>query len=152
MQWHVVYADDGLCRVAGRSPFPASLLPQMRRRSTLEEFQPECTGTSMRVFLLQRLRERDGGLVATRSSTSPPTVKFRQLNPKRASPQRLFGKQKLPTFTWQLKEDEKLKGAVTRASIARTDFTRSTAYYCLLFPLFRPSRASAADSLCTIRR
>ena len=30
-----------------------SLLPQMRRRSALEEFHPECTGTSMRVFLLQ---------------------------------------------------------------------------------------------------
>jgi hypothetical protein len=51
-----------------------SLLPQMRRRSTLEEFHPECTGTSMRVFLLQRLRERDGGLVATRSRALPPTV------------------------------------------------------------------------------
>ena len=96
-----------------------SLLPQMRRRSTLEEFHPECTGTSMRVFLLQRLRERDGGLVATRSRASPPTVD--SLNSKRASPQRLFGKQKLPTFTWQLRRSGKLKGAVARASIARTE-------------------------------
>ena len=66
---------------------------------------------------------------------------------EKGEPPTFFWKQKLPTFTWQLKEDEKLKGAVARASIARTDFTRSTAYYCLLFPLFRPSRASAADSL-----
>ena len=102
-----------------------SLLPQMRRRSTLEEFHPECTGTSMRLFLLQRLRERDGGLVATRSRASPPTVD--RLNSEKGEPQRLFGKQKLPTktktptFTWQLRRSEKLKGAVTRASIARTD-------------------------------
>jgi hypothetical protein len=144
MHWHLVYADDGLCRVAGRIP---SLPPQMRRRSTLEEFHPECTGTSMRVFLLQRLRERDGGLVATRSRASPPTVERLTVELEKGEPPTFFWKQKLPTFTWQLKEDEKLKGAVARASIARTDFTRSTAYYCLLFPLFRPSRASAADSL-----
>jgi len=150
MHWHVVYADDGFCRVAGRIPFPAYLLPQMRRRSTLEEFNQSAR---VRPCVCSSCSVCASGTVAWwLHALAPPTVKFRQLNPKRASPQRLFGKQKLPTFTWQLKEDEKLKGAVTRASIARTDFTRSTAYYCLLFPLFRPSRASAADSLCTIRR
>ena len=103
MHRHVVYADDGLCRVAGRSPFPASLLPQMRRRSTLEEFQPECTGTSMRVFLLQRLRERDGGLVATRSRASPPTLNVLTVELEKGEPPTFFWKQKLPTFTWQLR-------------------------------------------------
>ena len=68
-----------------------SLLPQMRRRSALEEFHPECTGTSMRVFLLQSLRERDGGLVATRSRASPLTVERLTVEPKRASPNVLFG-------------------------------------------------------------
>ena len=109
MHWHVVYADDGLCRVAGRSPFPAS--PD-EKESTLEEFHPECTGTSMRVFLLQRLRERDGGLVATRSRASPPTVERLTVELEKGEPPTFFWKQKLPTFTWQLKEDEKLKGAV----------------------------------------
>ena len=100
MHWHLVYADDGLCRVAGRIP---SLLPQMRRRSTLEEFHPECTGTSMRVFLLQRLRERDGGLVATRSRASPPTVERLTVELEKGEPPTFFWKQKLPTFTWQLR-------------------------------------------------
>ena len=109
MHRHVVYADDGLCRVAGRSPFPAS--PD-EKESTLEEFHPECTGTSMRVFLLQRLRERDGGLVATRSRASPPTVERLTVQLEKGEPPTFFWKQKLPTFTWQLKEDEKLKCAV----------------------------------------
>ena len=67
-----------------------SLLPQMRRRSALEEFHPECTGTSMRVFLLQRLRERDGGLVATRSSTSPPTVERLTVELEKGEPPNVF--------------------------------------------------------------
>ena len=100
MHRHVVYADDGLCRVAGRSPFPAS--PD-EKESTLEEFHPECTGTSMRVFLLQRLRERDGGLVATRSRASPPTVERLTVELEKGEPPTFFWKQKLPTFTWQLK-------------------------------------------------
>ena len=100
MHRHVVYADDGLCRVAGRIP---SLPPQMRRRSTLEEFHPECTGTSMRVFLLQRLRERDGGLVATRSRASPPTVERLTVELEKGEPPTFFWKQKLQTFTWQLR-------------------------------------------------
>ena len=144
MHRHVVYADDGLCRVAGRSPFPAS--PD-EKESTLEEFHPECTGTSMRVFLLQRLRERDGGLVATRSRASPPTVERLTVELEKGEPPTFFWKQKLPTFTWQLRRRREVESRSQRASIARTDFTRSTAYYCLLFPLFRPSRASAADSL-----
>ena len=100
MHRHVVYADDGLCRVAGRSPFPAS--PD-EKESTLEEFHPECTGTSMRVFLLQRLRERDGGLVATRSRASPPTVERLTVELEKGEPPTFFWKQKLPTFTWQLR-------------------------------------------------
>ena len=144
MHRHVVYADDGLCRVAGRSPFPAS--PD-EKESTLEEFHPECTGTSMRVFLLQRLRERDGGLVATRSRASPPTVERLTVELEKGEPPTFFWKQKLPTFTWQLRRRREVERRSQRASIARTDFTRSAAYYCLLFPLFRPSRASAADSL-----
>ena len=100
MHWHLVYADDGLCRVAGRSPFPAS--PD-EKESTLEEFHPECTGTSMRVFLLQRLRERDGGLVATRSRASPPTVERLTVELEKGEPPTFFWKQKLPTFTWQLR-------------------------------------------------
>ncbi len=67
-----------------------SLVPQMRRRSTLEEFHPECTGTSMRVFLLQRLRERDGGLVATRSRAAPPTVKRLTVERKGRAPNVFF--------------------------------------------------------------
>ena len=149
MHWHLVYADDGLCRVAGRIP---SLLPQMRRRSTLEEFHPECTGTSMRVFLLQRLRERDGGLVATRSRASPPTVERLTVELEKGEPPTFFWKQKLPTFTWQLKEDEKLKGAVARASIARTELYEVNGVLLSTLSVVSAISSFRRRFSCTIRR
>ena len=57
----------------------------------------------MRVFLLQRLRERDGGLVATRSRASPPTVERLTVELEKGEPPTFFWKQKLQTFTWQLR-------------------------------------------------
>ena len=149
MHRHVVYADDGLCRVAGRSPFPAS--PD-EKESTLEEFHPECTGTSMRVFLLQRLRERDGGLVATRSRASPPTVERLTVELEKGEPPTFFWKQKLPTFTWQLKEDEKLKGAVARASIARTELYEVNGVLLSTLSVVSPISSFRRRFSCTIRR
>ena len=44
----------------------------------------------MRVFLLQRLRERDGGLVATRSRASPPTVERLTVELEKGEPPNLL--------------------------------------------------------------
>ena len=57
----------------------------------------------MRVFLLQRLRERDGGLVATRSGTSPPTVERLTVEPM-VEPE----KGEPPTSFWKTKTQRSL--------------------------------------------
>ena len=50
----------------------------------------------MRVFLLQRLRERDGGLVATRSRASPPTVERLTVELEKGRPPNVLLETKTP--------------------------------------------------------
>ena len=66
MHWHMAHADGAYASVAARSP---SQLPETMGGNLrgLDEFFPECTWTSVRAFLAQRLCDRDGGFVAARS-------------------------------------------------------------------------------------
>jgi hypothetical protein len=66
IHWHMAHADGAYASVAARSP---SLLPETIDGNLrgLDEFFPECTWTSVRAFLAQRLCDRDGGFVAARS-------------------------------------------------------------------------------------
>ena len=66
IHWHMVHADGAYASVAARSP---SLLPEMIDGNLrgLDKVFAECTWTSVRAFLAQRLCDRDGGFVAARS-------------------------------------------------------------------------------------